>query len=229
MSRCASDTEPPSTMSIENINANLPQDKRPDTSDETTKNDDAVEHVSVDVEVGVSLNLDPSRQQESENFEYTHIMVPLPGYNFDCVDVFGCDETDKKPSDKEEKKSRIRLFRGKDKMIDANEGPKVATEVEVKIKVKGEKRSCPIFCAICLAEFEPSERVSWSSNPNCTHVFHSDCVVEWLVSLGRTKSKHVRFSEEPNEAQLLKYQLECPCCRQAFILAEKERGALSNV
>jgi hypothetical protein len=229
MSRCASETETPSTTLIENSYANLPQDKRPDTPDETTKNDDAVEDVTDDVETGLSRDMDPSRQLVNENVEYTHIMVPMPGYNFDCVDVYGCDETDKKPSDKDEKKSRIRLFGGKHKMKDVNEDPIVVTEIDAKIKVKGEKRSCPIFCAICLAEFEPTERVSWSSNPDCTHVFHADCIVEWLVSLGRTKSKHVRFSEEPNESQLLKYQLECPCCRQAFILAEKVRRGLSNV
>ncbi|KAL3815375.1 hypothetical protein ACHAXA_010980 [Cyclostephanos tholiformis] len=229
MSRCASATETPFTMSIENNDTSLPQDKRPDTSDEIPQNSDAIDHVADDAETGLFRGMDPSHQEESENVEYTHIMIPLPGYNFECVDMFGCDKVDKEPRGKEEKKSRIRLFRGRDKMKGVNEDSKITTGVEEKITVKGEMRSCSIFCAICLAEYAPAERVSWSSNPDCTHVFHADCIVEWLVSLGRTKSKNVRFSTNPNEAQLLKYQLACPCCRQAFILAEKERRGLRNV
>ena len=213
LTRCTPDLESPTTSSVEHDNANLPQDRRTDSAITTVD----------DVETGIVRGTDPPLQDENDNVEYTHVMIPLPGHNFDCVDVSSCDEAEEEPNGKEEKKSRVRLFGGKDKLKDVKEYPIFATEKEETTKVKGGIRSCSIFCAICLAEYEPTERVSWSSNPDCTHVFHEDCVVSWLVSLGRTKSKQVRFSEEPTEAQLLNYQLECPCCRQAFILSKEQR------
>lgn len=80
-----------------------------------------------------------------------------------------------------------------------------------------ETREVPIFCAICLSEYEVSDEVCWSSYSHCTHVFHKDCIAKWLVSLGRRKSKMRRFTRTPGEKRLLDYQLECPCCRQEFI------------
>ena len=212
MSRCTPDTESPTTTSVENDNSNLPQDRRTDSAIATVD----------DVESGIVRGMDPPPEDRNDDVEYTHVQIPLPGHNSDCVDVFGCDEAAKE-NGKEEKKSRVRLFGGKDKLKDVKEDPIVVTEKEESTKVNGGIRSCSISCAICLAEYEPTERVSWSSNPDCTHVFHEDCVVSWLVSLGRTKSKQVRFSEQPTEAQLLNYQLECPCCRQAFILTREQR------
>jgi hypothetical protein len=231
LSRCTPDTDPSTTTSLEDDNANLPQDRRPDSTYITSPNDDhTVDHVAADdVETGFVQSMDtPHHQEEEDNAQYTHISIPLPGHDFDCVDVYGRVEVEKEPNDKEEKKPRIRLFGGKDKLKVVREDPVVATEEDDTIKVRGGRRSCPIFCAICLAEYEPSERVSWSSNPDCTHAFHEDCVVEWLVTLGRTKSKHVRFLEEPTEAQLLHYHLECPCCRQDFVILKEQRG-LPNV
>jgi hypothetical protein len=216
--RCTPDTDSPTVKLVLNDNSNMPQDRKMDL---------AIAPVG-DVETGFVHGMDPQLQHEGENFEYTHVIIPLPGHNFDCVGVHGCDEAEKEPHGKEEKKPRVRLFGGKDKLKDVKEDPIVATEAEEKTKVKGGTRHSSIFCAICLTEYETTERVSWSSNPDCTHVFHEDCVVEWLVSLGRTKSKQVRFFEEPTEAQLLNYQLECPCCRQAFILL-KEQRRLPNV
>lgn len=80
-----------------------------------------------------------------------------------------------------------------------------------------ETRKVPIFCAVCLSEYEISDEICWSSNSNCTHVFHRECIVQWLVALGKRKSSMRRFPETLNEKRLLKYQLECPCCRQDFI------------
>ena len=75
-------------------------------------------------------------------------------------------------------------------------------------------------CPVCLEELTRDLITN-----RCGHVFHEDCVIHWLVSLGRTKSKMLRFSEDPTEAQLLNYDLECPCCRQEFIVSnERERG-----
>lgn len=148
--------------------------------------------------------------------EYTHVSVPEPGHNNDCVDMHKRDSprTEGKKPKEERRKSKVRIFgaKGKEETKDVKEDPDSIELVE-----KGKRRNCSIFCAICLAEYEAGERVAWSSNPECTHLFHEDCVVQWLVSLGRTKSKMQRFGEDPTEAQLLNYKLECPCCRQEFI------------
>jgi Ring finger domain len=50
-------------------------------------------------------------------------------------------------------------------------------------------------CAICLCAYENGEEISWSPEPDCQHVFHTDCIVAWLAK---------------------KDQPQCPVCRQDF-------------
>ena len=52
-------------------------------------------------------------------------------------------------------------------------------------------------CAICLDSYEPGDIIVWSTNLDCHHIFHEDCIA---IFLAMTKSK-----ERP-----------CPCCRQCF-------------
>jgi hypothetical protein len=53
------------------------------------------------------------------------------------------------------------------------------------------------LCAICLESYSPGDSVVWSSNPKCCHVFHTDCMVHYLV--------HVKNGGT-----------SCPTCRQTF-------------
>jgi hypothetical protein len=185
---------------------------------------------------------------EEEKVPYTHILIPPPGHNYDGIDIMTISpNTDKDENEinaatnaKGGNYFRMRLFGGKTRVVvnDAAAASKGVDVVDgggdsmtnnpsktILPKEKGKSKICPNVCTICLMEYEISERVSWSSNKDCTHVFHEDCVIQWLVSLGRTKSKMLRFSEDPTEAQLLNYDLECPCCRQEFIVSnERERG-----
>mmetsp|Transcript_26155 Transcript_26155/g.55176 ORF Transcript_26155/g.55176 Transcript_26155/m.55176 type:complete len:267 (-) Transcript_26155:198-998(-) len=85
------------------------------------------------------------------------------------------------------------------------------------------KREVPIFCAICLSEYEMDDEVCWSSNSNCTHVFHKACIIQWLVALGRRKSSMRRFPPTPSMKRLLNYQMGCPCCRQEFIQSKSDK------
>jgi len=53
------------------------------------------------------------------------------------------------------------------------------------------------ICVICLDSFEPGDLVSWSKHDsNCTHVFHTECIRQWLVD---------------------RRQDECPSCRCCLV------------
>jgi hypothetical protein len=52
-------------------------------------------------------------------------------------------------------------------------------------------------CAICLADYTHGEPIQCSKN--CQHVFHAECIMDWLV----------------------KHQ-DCPCCRTPFGDTEQE-------
>lgn len=54
-------------------------------------------------------------------------------------------------------------------------------------------------CPVCLAPFENGDKIASSSNPECPHIFHHDCVYKWLL-----KKK------------------ECPMCRSTFLKEEHE-------
>jgi hypothetical protein len=51
-------------------------------------------------------------------------------------------------------------------------------------------------CAICLSHFEPQQLVCESNNSSCKHIFHKDCMVDWLM----------------------KHQDTCPMCREVYLL-----------
>ena len=36
-------------------------------------------------------------------------------------------------------------------------------------------------CDICLLEYQVGETVAWSPNVECSHAFHRDCILDWLV------------------------------------------------
>jgi hypothetical protein len=54
-------------------------------------------------------------------------------------------------------------------------------------------------CAVCLSHYQVGDSVIWSSNLKCTHVFHDDCILSWL----------------------LRRRKQCPCCRQCFLVSQK--------
>lgn len=52
----------------------------------------------------------------------------------------------------------------------------------------------PNVCSICLEPYKENEEICWSKNENCTHAFHLDCMVNWLMDHD-----------------------ECPICRSAYL------------
>jgi hypothetical protein len=66
------------------------------------------------------------------------------------------------------------------------------------LAIQGCDRSVPSFCAVCLDSYKKKDVVVWSSNSDCPHAFHRNCMVDYLV-------------QKQKSADLL-----CPCCRQCF-------------
>jgi len=89
-------------------------------------------------------------------------------------------------------------------------------------------RKVPNGCAICLCPFEAEDKITWSANPACQHVFHADCIKDWYNSSGRRHCRRRRRREQDvlNYAhdpllKITKFPKDCPCCRQPFILDEE--------
>ena len=77
-------------------------------------------------------------------------------------------------------------------------------------------REVPAFCAICLKQYQLSDEVSWSSNSQCTHVFHQDCIAHWMVTLLKKRGNGL-FTIRRGANDRIIGGLDCPMCRQEFI------------
>ncbi|GKY99322.1 hypothetical protein MPSEU_000887300 [Mayamaea pseudoterrestris] len=97
-------------------------------------------------------------------------------------------------------------------------------------------REVPNGCAICLSLFKPDDRISWSSNPDCSHVFHHDCVLDWLKTNKRKKSRRQRDAEQIHISDavdpvkwITRGNMACPCCRRDFVVRLKEEEDTSPI
>ena len=63
---------------------------------------------------------------------------------------------------------------------------------------KTEQRLISGLCTICLSTYKVGSSVVWSSNADCDHAFHHECIEKWLM--------------KQREGPL------CPCCRRDFIV-----------
>jgi len=165
-----------------------------------------------------STDVGMQNPEGSASNDYTHVQIPYPGYDLDSLEV------KKTPIPTEENNaSKWRLLYARDnsqtnnQQLTQKEEADAGDNNDAKAKRNGEQRNVPHFCAICLGEFDISETISWASNSDCTHVFHQECIIQWLSTLGKKISKYQRFSDDPSVLQLLNYKLECPSCRQDFI------------
>lgn len=59
------------------------------------------------------------------------------------------------------------------------------------------------FCSVCLGDFREGDDICSSINDQCTHFFHQECIIEWLL-----------------------YHNECPICRRHYL---KPSGDLQKI
>ena len=83
------------------------------------------------------------------------------------------------------------------------------------------RRDVPNGCAICLSEFEAGDRVTWSSNADCPHCFHEQCLLNWMLAVGKKKQRQHSHNDILDESidpiQLaITFPKLCPCCRRPF-------------
>lgn len=187
-------------------------EKRCDITDVSTKEED--------IEQGFPNETHNSLHDEAKveilecSSEYTHILVPFPGH------TRGEEDNEDDINNKNTEPAKTSWHPSLPKFKVPQDKPSCAKDTAENKDSNDVERAVPIFCAVCLMEYEVSDRVCWSSNKECTHVFHEDCIVQWFVSSGRTKSKRRWFPDNPSERRLMCYELECPCCRQEFISKE---------
>lgn len=90
-----------------------------------------------------------------------------------------------------------------------------------KQKVRKDLVSRNNDCSICLGEIYEGETVSWSAL-DCEHAFHQECIMNWLMTLGR---KSLGTTDESIlQLRLCRFEMKCPNCRQDF-LPSKNAGA----
>lgn len=111
------------------------------------------------------------------------------------------------------------------------------TESSSRQQTYSDKLQCCNECSICCEEYQPKDKICWSSNAKCVHIFHEECIVHWLLSLGWIRWKEQKVHDRllvGDDKELLMYDLECPLCRLDFVdksLFTDERGeaSLENV
>lgn len=89
-------------------------------------------------------------------------------------------------------------------------------------------------CSVCLCPFELGEKVTWSSNPECPHLYHSECITPWLLTTRNTKKEienlpcPLVIGECEGAIKFVQHQLECPVCRACFIDVSDVLAVLSG-
>eukprot|EP00577_Skeletonema_sp_RCC1716_P018719 CAMPEP_0113379230 /NCGR_PEP_ID=MMETSP0013_2-20120614/4116_1 /TAXON_ID=2843 ORGANISM="Skeletonema costatum, Strain 1716" /NCGR_SAMPLE_ID=MMETSP0013_2 /ASSEMBLY_ACC=CAM_ASM_000158 /LENGTH=262 /DNA_ID=CAMNT_0000261493 /DNA_START=251 /DNA_END=1039 /DNA_ORIENTATION=+ /assembly_acc=CAM_ASM_000158 len=183
----------------------------------TEKNDDIEKGNKDDVQdIGIG---DMAQDSTTAADKYTHISIPLPGCDIEGIHICSLSmEAEKEDRQEVMRRKLPSLFQtGDDDAREKQEPIPITSDPNHhQQQQKVEKRNVPIFCAICLSEYEKCDRVCWSSNTECSHVFHEDCILQWLISSGKKRSMNEFFSRHPTDEKLLENEF-CPCCRQGFI------------
>lgn len=203
-----------------------PHDEENDSSLKHQRtNEEDVHHADKDADDEVHLEIKATDVivDIADDAAYTHVSIPFPGYDRNGIHVSAFRSCNKSIAKTKKSPWFRRFARSRNETnasnnitsVDSATTAKYTKEVIPKAS-NTNKRTIPISCAICLTEYAPNDHLSYSSNESCTHAFHTDCITQWLVALGKRQCKMQRFSEVPNEKELVEFGLDCPCCRQEF-------------
>jgi RING-type zinc-finger len=94
-------------------------------------------------------------------------------------------------------------------------------------------------CAICLEWYRLGDSIVWSTNHDCQHVFHQDCLVCYCVTHEEKKEAarpHLHGTFRQQQQQLMEHQrnkgkrepIPCPICRRPFDFIAASSSANGN-
>lgn len=88
-------------------------------------------------------------------------------------------------------------------------------------------------CAICMNPLDVGQKVVWSSNPECSHVFHHQCLLDWFLAVGAKKwkvqaARHIEMDPVSLEQEISKFPKLCPICRRDYFLVEASEEATTD-
>jgi len=91
-------------------------------------------------------------------------------------------------------------------------------------------------CAICMNSFGAGQKITWSSNSECGHVFHHECLLEWFMSVGKMAWKakirrQERLGWEDKDTATIRKEIcdfpkLCPFCRRDYFLNGSQEAAV---
>ena len=92
--------------------------------------------------------------------------------------------------------------------------------------------TAPNLCAICLDSYDVDDKIVWSNNPECQHVFHHACLLDYymtMVKKKRSNNSNTNNNTTEQEQQSEKVQTtSCPCCRQDFFIQSSSDTSFSK-
>lgn len=80
-------------------------------------------------------------------------------------------------------------------------------------------RPAPVTCAVCLDTYDVGDSICWSANGRCCHVFHRECITDWLMQKPKKSRRAASEEEEDTDVPepLVGLPMTCPCCREKFV------------
>ena len=203
------DVESPPPMNGGNEEESCQQPTADETSDEaTTANNNAPDSTITTLESTMSTALQPTDHQAVDAINTQSSLLPsaaadntAPTSNNNILSLYQTDDLFDDDDDDDNKYSALCLPCSSTHK-DATTTPTLSVAQSAPPpqsaigNTEPSTRLVPSTCAICLLSYSPGCYVTWSSNPECIHVFHRDCILVWLLK-----------KEEPL----------CPCCRREFV------------
>ena len=88
-------------------------------------------------------------------------------------------------------------------------------------------------CAVCMNTLDVGQKVVWSSNPECPHVFHQQCLLDWFAAVGAKKwkakaARHIELDSISLQKEVCKFPKLCPICRRDYFLEESSEEATTD-